>query len=222
MNPYFEGQGVRNNMLHPASEEVEAYVAGSMSDADRAVLESHLIGCEQCTTEVEEWRALFTGLAALPYLDPTPGFADRVMAGVRIHQPWPARVAALLRRLAPTTTMGWFLVTAIVSLPVLTMGGALTWLLSRPWLSLDALWIFITFRAEAALFGIAKRAGTLVIESQTTLWVVDGVKQLLTWMGAPGIGAAAAIGAALISLSVWTLYQNLFRHSTRGGSHATT
>ena len=65
-------------------------------------------------------------------------------------------------------------------------------------------------------------AGTLVIESQTTLWVVDGVKQLLTWMGAPGIGAATAIGAALISLSVWTLYQNLFRHSTRGGSHATT
>jgi anti-sigma factor RsiW len=209
-------------MLHPASQEVEAYVAGSLADADRAVLESHLIGCPHCAAEVEEWRALFAGLAALPHLDPTPGFMDRVLADVRIHQPWPARVAALLRRLAPTSTMGWFLVTALLSLPVLIMGGALTWLLSRPWLSLEELWIFASFRAEATLLALTRRLAALVIESPTTLWVVDGVKQLLTWIGAPGIGAAAAIGAALITLSVWTLYQNLFRHSTRGGSHATT
>jgi anti-sigma factor RsiW len=193
-----------------------------MSDADRAVLESHLVGCTQCAGEVEEWRALFSALAAMPHLDPTPGFADRVMAGVRVHHPWPARLAALVRRLVPATTMGWFLVTVLLSLPALTMGGAVTWLISRPWLSLDALWIFITFRVEAALFALAKRAGAMVIESQATLWVVDAVKQLLTWLGVPGIGAAAAIGAVLITLSIWTLYQNLFRDSKRGGSHATT
>ncbi len=209
-------------MLHPASEEVEAYVAGSLAEADRAVLESHLVGCEQCAAEIEEWRALFSGLAALPHLEPAPGFVDRVMASVHVHQPWQARVAALLRRLAPTTTGGWFLVTALLALPGLTMGGALTWLLSRPWLSLEELWIFFTFRAEALLLAVARRAGAMIIESQTTLRVVDGVKQLLTWIGAPGIGAAVVIGAALITLSVWTLYQNLFRHSKRGGSHATT
>jgi anti-sigma factor RsiW len=209
-------------MLHPAAEEVEAYVAGSLSDADRAVLESHLVGCVQCAAEVEEWRALFSGLADLPHLDPAPDFADRVMASVRIHQPWQLRLAALLRRVIPSTTGGWFLVTVLVSLPVLTMGGAATWLLSRPWISTDTLWTYFVIRAEAALLAITQQLGAMVVESQLTLSAVDGVKQLLTWLGAPGIGAAAAIGATLITLSVWTLYQNLFRNSKRGGSHATT
>lgn len=209
-------------MLHPATEVVEAYVAGSLSDADRAVLESHLIGCQQCAAEVEEWRALFSGLAALPYLEPAPGFADRVMASVQVRQPWQVRMAALLRRVIPMTTGGWFLVTAILALPVLIMGGAATWLLSRPWISTDTLWTFFTIRAETALLALVQRIGVMMIENQLTLRVVDGVRQLLTWLGAPGIGAAAAIGAALITLSVWTLYQNLFRDTTRGGSHATT
>lgn len=209
-------------MLHPATEVVEAYVAGSLSDADRAVLESHLIGCPHCAAEVEEWRALFTELAALPYLEPSPGFADRVMASVQVIQPWHARVAALLRRIVPVTTGGWFLMTALLALPVLTMGGAATWLLSRPWISADTLLTYFAMRTEAALLALVQLIGVMVIENQITLQIINGVQQLLTWLGAPGIGAVAAIGAALITLSVWTLYQNLFRDSTRGGSHATT
>lgn len=209
-------------MLHPAPEVVEAYIGGSLSDADRAVLESHLIGCQQCTAEVEEWRALFAGLAALPYLDPTPGFADRVMANVQVRQPWQARVAALLRRVIPVTTGGWFLVTALLSLPVLFMGGATTWLLSRPWISADALWIYFIMRTEKALLALVQRIGAMVIGNQLTPQVVAWGQQLLKQLGAPVIGAVAAVGAALITLSVWTLYKNLFRNSTRGGSHATT
>lgn len=209
-------------MFHPATEEVEAYVAGSLSAADRATLESHLAGCPECTAEIEEWRALFAGLAALPHLEPSPGFADRVMADIQIHQPWQARLAALLRRLLPSSTGGWFLVTAIHALPALTMGGALTWLLSRPWLSLDELWIYLGFRAEGLLASLVRRMAVLVLDNQTTLRLLDGAQQTLTSIGVPGVGIAALIGAALMTLSVWTLYQNLFRHSTRGGSHATT
>lgn len=209
-------------MFHPATKEVEAYVAGSLSAADRATLESHLAGCPECTAEVEEWRALFAGLAVLPHLEPSPGFADRVMANIQLHQPWQVRVAALLRRLLPSSTGGWFLVTAILALPVLTMGGALTWLISRPGLSLDELWIYLGFRAENLLVSLVRRIAVLVLENQTSLRLFDGVQQTLTSIGAPGIGVAALIGAALMMLSIWTLYQNLFRHSTRGGSHATT
>lgn len=209
-------------MLHPASEEVEAYVAGSLSDADRAVLESHLVGCTRCAAEVEEWRALFSALSTLPYIEPSPGFADRVMAGVRVHQPWYARIAAIMRRFAPESTGGWFVLTALLSLPVLTMGGALTWLISRPWLSLEALWIYITFRVEAILVDLARSGILMVLESPLVIRAVDAVEELMARTGAPGIGVIALMGAALITLSVWTLYRNLFRDSKRGGSHATT
>jgi anti-sigma factor RsiW len=209
-------------MLHPAPGEVEAYAAGTLGDADRAVLESHLLGCEQCAGEVEEWRALFSGLASLPYLEPTPGFVDRVMANIEIRQPWPLRVAALLRRLIPTTTWGWSLVLGFFSLPVLVMGGAATWFISRPWITVEGLLLFFRIRAESMLLALVQRTAAVVIESQATLWVIDGVRQLLTRLGAPGFGAAAMIGAVLIMLSIWTLYQNLFRASRRGGHHATT
>jgi len=209
-------------MYHPANEEVEAYVAGSLSAADRATLESHLAGCPECTTEVEEWRALFAALAALPQIEPTPGFADRVMAQVRVIQPWHVRVAAMLRRFLPTTTKGWLLLSAILALPLVTLGGAVTWLASRPWLSLGDLWIYLGFRLEEFMAGVARQLAVLVLGNQTSISVLKGIHQTMTSIGAPGVGIAALVGAAVMTLSVWTLYQNLFRESTRGGSHATT
>lgn len=217
-----ERSGVRNEMLHPATEEVEAYVAGSLSAADRATLESHLAGCPECTAEVEEWRALFAGLAALPQIEPSPGFADRVMAQVRVRQPWHVRIVIMLRRFLPSTTGGWLLATAILALPVLTMGGALTWLISRPWLSLGDLWTYLGFRAEEFMTAIVRRVAIMILENQTSLSILEWVHQTMTAIGAPGVGIAALIGAVVMTLSVWTLYQNLFRDSTRGGSHATT
>src|SRR5690606_39557442 len=46
----------------------------SLSEADRAVLESHLITCSRCQMEVEEWRALFGLLASLPQIEPAADF----------------------------------------------------------------------------------------------------------------------------------------------------
>lgn len=209
-------------MYHPATEEVEAYVAGSLSAADRATFESHLAGCPECAAEVEEWRALFAGLAALPRIEPSPGFADRVMAQVRIHRPWYVHAAAMLRRILPTTTRGWMLVTAILALPVVTMGGAVTWLISRPWLSLGDLWIYLGHRAEEAMASLVRWLAVLVLESQASQSILKWIHQILIAIGAPGVGIAALVGAMAMTLSVWTLYQNLFRESTRGGSHATT
>jgi anti-sigma factor RsiW len=209
-------------MLHPAAEEIEAYVDGSLAEAERVVFESHLTTCGRCVAEVDEWRALFAALASLPALEPTAGFADRVMAGVELARPWPARLAALLRRLVPTTTRAWLLLTALLALPVVCTGGALTWVLSRPWLSPEGLWLFARTRAIAATFALLERLRLAMLENELALQVAEGANQLLTRIGVREFGAAAALVAVLISLSVWILYQNLFRTSTRRGSHATT
>lgn len=208
-------------MLHPTPDRLEAYVDGSLADADRAVLESHIVSCGRCEAEVEEWRALFAALSSLPHVEPTAGFADRVMAGVHVHQPWPARVAALLRRLVPTTTAGWALASAFLALPVLLAGGTTAWLLSRPWLTPQGLWLFARERAVDAVLSLAGRAGVAVLESDAALGVTTWARSLLTEVGARELGAAAALSATLIALSTWILYQNLFRTPTREKSYAT-
>lgn len=212
---------MNDELLHPVAHQIEAYVEGSLDDADRAVLESHLNSCARCTTELEEWRAIFAALSSLPHVEPLPGFADRVMAGVRISVPWPARVAALLRRLIPGTTSGWMLMAALLALPVLATGGALAWLFSHPGLTPGALWFFLRARAADALLSLAGRAGTAVVESEAAVQLVEWTRMLLAQAGTSGLGAMAASFATLIVLSTWILYQNLFRTSTRGKPHAT-
>jgi len=205
--------------MHPESDRLEAYVEGGLPPAERAVLESHLGACARCQAEVEEWRALFGLLASLPRLAPAPGFADRVLAGVRVRRPWPARAAALLARLWPRGTRGWALAAAFLAFPVV-LGGALAgWLLTRPGVTPWALWVFVRDRAGEALGALAARAASGVLESTLVLRAVQAVESLVTRAGVEALGAAAALFATLMLVSAWVLYQNLFRTPSRGAHH---
>ncbi len=202
-------------MLHPTPERLEAFVEGALADSDRVVLESHLVTCARCQVEVDEWKAVFAALASLPRIEPSPGFADRIMAGVRVRRPWLVRVVALLRRLVPTTTTGWMLTTALLALPVLVAGGAVTWLLSRPSITPEGLWLFVRGRVTDGVMSLAGRAGTAVLESSAALWLWESAKALIADVGAAELGAAAALFAMMTALSAWILYDNLFRTSRR-------
>lgn len=213
---------MRNENFHPAPEEIEAFAADSLSAAERTALESHLAGCVECAAEVEEWRALFAGLAALPHLDPAPGLADRIMAEVRLHQPWHQRFVALLSRLIPTTTGGWFLATAFLALPLLVIGGTAAWLFSRPGISIENLRVVMGFQIEEAIASLIGRIALLLLENETALQILSGLHRTMISLGGRGIGIAALLGAATTTISVWIIYRNLFRGTPRGGSYATT
>lgn len=202
-------------MLHPAPERLEAFVEGVLDDADRVVVESHLVTCARCQAEADEWKALFSVLSSLPRIEPSPGFADRVMAGVHVKQPWTVRAMDLLRRLIPSGTTGWLLATALLALPVLAAGGVMAWLLSRPTITPEGLWLFVRDRATDGLLSLAGRAGSAVLESSTTLWIWDSARRLATEVGTAELGAAAAAFAVMTVLASWILYDNLFRTSTR-------
>lgn len=204
-----------DELLHPTADRLSAYAEGDVADGDRAVLESHMVGCARCQAEVEEWRSLFAGLAALPQLAPSGGFADRVMGRVHIRQPWHARVAALVRRLVPHTTTGWTLAVAFLALPTLVTGGAMTWVFSQPWLSIQGVWLFVQDRAAGALVALGDRTATALVGSDLTLWLVDWANALVSEAGVGGLGAAAAALGTLLAASAWILYQNLIRTPTR-------
>ncbi|MBI1967959.1 MAG: hypothetical protein HYS40_08200 [Gemmatimonadetes bacterium] len=67
-------------MPHLTSEEIELWAQGILGAA-RAM---HLADCSLCRAEAEQERKVILELAQLRRFAPSPDFADRVMAKVRI------------------------------------------------------------------------------------------------------------------------------------------
>jgi hypothetical protein len=68
---------------HLTTDEIELWAEGLL-DAARAI---HLAECSLCLAEAEQERKLVLELARLPRFAPSAGFADRVMARVKLPTP---------------------------------------------------------------------------------------------------------------------------------------
>jgi hypothetical protein len=69
--------------MHLTTDEIELWAQGLLPAA-RAL---HLADCSLCRVEADRERKVILELVQLPQFGPTAGFADRVMAQVRIHTP---------------------------------------------------------------------------------------------------------------------------------------
>jgi anti-sigma factor RsiW len=203
---------VREAARHPTSERLESYAEGTISAADRAVVASHLMGCSGCEAEVEDWRALLQALAALPRFAPALGFTNRVMAHVRIPEPWHARASAWIDRVLPKTTFGWAVAVAVLALPVVASGSLLAWLLSKSYVTAHGLWVFATNQFASAATDLAGGTMTTLMQTDIAAWLARTVEVALGATGARGFGALAAGASVLTMLSAWVLYRNLFRN----------
>lgn len=67
-------------MLHLTTDEIELWAQGLLPAA-RAM---HLADCSLCRVEAERERKVILELVQLPKFAPSAGFADRVMAQVKI------------------------------------------------------------------------------------------------------------------------------------------
>lgn len=209
------------DMTHPTRDHLEAYCGGTLAEAERAAVGSHVDQCSECRAEVEDWQAVFTALSALPRFAPRAGFADRIMARVRIPVPWHARAGALVIRAVPQTTRGWALVTATLSVPVIFVGGFLVWLLSKSYVTAQALWIYATDRFAEGANQVTTGAISRAMESDVAAWLVASVAGLFEAAGIRGVGAIALGSATLVVFCTWILYRYLFRSPMRGSTHGT-
>jgi anti-sigma factor RsiW len=207
---------VNERMMHPAPERLEALVEGSLDPADQAVVESHVGACPRCEGEVEELRSLFAAFAALPQHEPAPGFAERVMAGVRVHTPWPARIAAFVERLFPKTTRGWALASAFLALPLLALGGAVAWVLQQPWATAQGLWLVAETRGTAA----AQAAWLWAAERALASPLAVTVGELARAADVRGVGLVALAFGLVMSVSIWILWVNVVRTPSRKITYA--
>ena len=207
--------------FHPEPEQLEAYLEGTLDDAQHAIFESHLVGCARCAGELEEWRGLFTALDALPPIEPSPGFVDRVMAGARIL-PTPSRAAAQIRWL-PASTKGWALVAGFLALPVIGVAVLVAWVLAQPWATAAAAQTVLNYAWSAvtgAVSWVSGQLSALVMETATVQTVAGFAKEFFGSMGAAGLGLAIASFCLAALASAWILYHYLVRSSTRVMNYA--
>lgn len=201
-------------LSHPTATRLQAFLEESLESAERAVVESHLTRCDRCQTEVAELRSLFAALGGLPMLEPTPGFADRVMERVEVRRPVAVTVAAWteewLERITPQSTPGWAAAAAVLALPVIGATVLVAWLLSQPGVSAQGLWMIGTALVGEAAASSGQWVWTQLVDSTLALWAVE----LADFVGSVGrgqIGLAVVMFATLTAGSIYVLYQNLFR-----------
>ncbi len=106
---------------------VEAYVLDAVDDTERAAVERHLAGCEECAAEVVSLREAVAGYAASVATDPPPGLRERVYGQVsRTRQVPPGRTES-----APVRRRGgrrWLRgVAAVAACLLLVAGGVAVW-----------------------------------------------------------------------------------------------
>ena len=201
-------------MLHPNPDRLQSYVEDVLDAAERALLESHLVGCDTCRHEVDEWRSLFSVLSTLPQFSPSVHFADNVMAAVKLPDPWYvrglAKIGDRLQVLAPKTTRGWAFATAFLAMPFALFAALATWLLSKPYITPSNALAFTMHRGAELLDSGAQAVLAYLLQTDVALFLARQFETLAM----AGLGAAGALlaGVAVATAgSAWILYQNLFR-----------
>jgi hypothetical protein len=205
--------------FHPESGQLQDFIEGSLEKSSAVVLESHVLGCSQCQREVAELRSVFTALARMERFSPGLGFANRVMAQVKLPEPWYSRAGQWAAGLAPRTTRGWAFAGGLLALPLIGMGTLMLWVLSKPYVTGEGLIAFALKQSGHTLTAFARNALSTIIQSDITLLLTRLAESVLS-AGLAGAGAVVALFAGMVALSSWILYQNLIRTPTRRSNYA--
>jgi anti-sigma factor RsiW len=169
---------------HPSSWTLEQLAEGELPHRERTLAEAHLRSCASCSARLELSRAVIAALEALPQLAPSSGFADAVMARVRLAPaatpvavPVPEPVPARTRWL-PVTVRGWMGLTAVLAAVMAPLALLGIWLSAHPMVSLGALGqVAFAWMADTAWNGVVSLAGSFA-RSGTYAWTVDAISSL--------------------------------------------
>jgi hypothetical protein len=214
-----KGEPSVSDLNHPAVQRLEAFVEETLELAERATVRSHVLACPRCQTEVDELRGLFAALTRLQHFSPAPGFVQRVMAHVKLPEPWWRRAGSYFQPVVPRTTRGWAFASALFALPLVGVGAVMLWVLSKPYVTSENLVAFTLQQIGTYVSSAFNSAVSILIQSNLTLLLARGLEAFSN-SGLRSAGAVALMFAGLTVLSAWVLYQNLFRTPARRSDYA--
>lgn len=211
---------------HLGADALQDFVDGMLPARQMARVETHLVGCESCSSETREWRGLRTRLEALEPLAPQGGFGDRVMASVRIPAPrrtvvnapaW-ARTLAIGRRFVPHTRQAWAALSGVAVTPAATVALVFYAVFSHPTLTLGSLASFAWWQVtDLAAWGWTALSSAALESTQ-----LFGVYSLVeTLSSAPLTVAGGVLVYSMASvLALRVLYRNLTDNRPLKGRYA--
>jgi anti-sigma factor RsiW len=219
----------------PVSEHVPAGILQDFVDAAlparaMARIQAHVSGCAGCAGEAEAWQGVVARLDTLERHEPSQGFADRVMVGLKaapagaavMTRPIRWRVAAAARRLVPQTREAWAALTGIAVTPAVTVGLMFYAVFSHPTLTLGSLAAFVWWQMTD-LAGATLTAVTGAVVQGTEAVGAPALFDVLA--SAPGMVAGGVLAYTMIcALALRVLYKNLLTNRRSNGRyvHAST
>ena len=209
------GDFVPESSMHPPQWMLDLFADEALAPREQVEVAAHIASCPHCAAEVDASRMVIGSLSEMPRFEPTPGFAEAVMARVQIAPvPWAVRV----RQWLPQTRRGWALAFGAVTAPLAPVVVLLAWLLSHPMVTVSGLWYWGTSRVRDTAWNAVGGFFAAAVERGNVGWVPDfiaaaaGISPILLLM-------AAATVAALTFLSGWSL-NHLLRTPSGGATHA--
>jgi hypothetical protein len=169
---------------HLTPDDLDAWLAGALAPAAQA----HLAGCPGCQERADTEREIVAMLGALPLLSPSAGFADRVMARVRVPEPLAVSTFALLRRRAFATRRNTAIAAGLLLALLGSMAGSIVWTLGHQE-TLAAVGGWLTAQAgQAAWLGVRGVASNFIEQP----WFA-GLRGLAATPGRLGLASALAM-----------------------------
>ena len=208
------GEAVAAPQTHLPPDRIQDYLDGILPTAEAAGAMGHLAACEPCQEEARGWEGLFGSLAALGRLAPAPGFAERVMARVRIPAPLPApwaiagtRVLEWGRGFLPQTRHGWAVAGGIASAPTITMAALVYLVFSHPLLSAGNFTTYVLWKASALFSSLFSAVAGAAVDSVA---LFRAYTLLGTLVKSPFLVGFGGLAFSLMSaMALWVLYRNL-------------
>jgi hypothetical protein len=193
---------------HLSADEIDAWLAGALGPAAR----HHVDQCQVCLEQLRVEREIADQIAALPFLSPTPGFSDRVMASVIVPDPFAIRSLQATRRRLFASPRSLALAASLTLLLLGSMAGSIVWSLShQQTLASIGTWLMIQGQ-QAAWFGIRSLASNFIEQP----WY-GGLRQLAE---SPSRLALISALISLAYLSGLVALRRLLALPTRPVTHA--
>jgi hypothetical protein len=172
--------------IHLSAEQIDAWLAGSPDNATQ----DHLHHCASCLEQLRVEKEIADQIAALPLLSPSADFADRVMASVRVRDPFAIRSLQETRHRVLASRRSRAMAASLALLILGSMVGSVAWSLGHQ-ATLTALGSWILSQGGQALWLGVRGLASNIIEQPWYAWVRAA-------LGTPG---RLALISALVSLA---------------------
>lgn len=175
---------------HLSSDELQIWLDGELPPE----LVAHLAGCPECQERALAEQEIVEQLAALPYMSPAPGFADRVMQAVTIPDPFAIRSLESARRRLFASPRSLAFAASLAILLVGSMAGSIVWSLAHQdtlaalgsWLAAEAgqtAWLAIRGVASNFIEQPWYQGARALADSPVRLAVASGLAMLVYLTG---------------------------------------